>query len=38
MPRRVLTYLQDQGLDTGNMISSIGALLWLLGHCSCYSM
>ncbi|WP_050614655.1 cytochrome c oxidase subunit I [Bacillus testis] len=25
MPRRVFTYLPNQGLDTGNMISSVGA-------------
>lgn len=27
MPRRVFTYLPNQGLDTGNFISSIGAFL-----------
>ena len=25
MPRRVFTFLDDQGFDTGNMISTIGA-------------
>ncbi len=28
MPRRVYTYLPGQGLDTGNLISSIGAFSW----------
>lgn len=27
MPRRVFTYLPDQGLDAGNMISTIGAFM-----------
>ena len=27
MPRRVYTYLPDQGLDTGNLISTIGAFM-----------
>ncbi|WP_390628823.1 cytochrome c oxidase subunit I [Bacillus litorisediminis] len=26
MPRRIFTFLPDQGLDTGNLVSSIGAL------------
>jgi len=31
MPRRIATYLPGQGLDTGNLISSIGAILMALG-------
>jgi cytochrome c oxidase subunit I+III len=31
MPRRVYTYLPDQGLDTLNLISTIGAYLFALG-------
>lgn len=31
MPRRVFTYLPGQGLDTGNMISSIGAAFMGVG-------
>ncbi|MBA4537936.1 cytochrome c oxidase subunit I [Bacillus aquiflavi] len=27
MPRRIFTFLPDQGLDTGNFVSSIGAML-----------
>nr|WP_280518506.1 cytochrome c oxidase subunit I [Lederbergia wuyishanensis] len=31
MPRRIATYLPGQGLDTGNLISSVGAILMALG-------
>ncbi len=31
MPRRYWVFLHDQGLDLGNMISSIGALLMGVG-------
>lgn len=31
MPRRVFTYLPNQGLDTGNFISTVGAVLMGLG-------
>jgi cytochrome c oxidase subunit 1 len=31
MPRRVFTYLPGQGLETGNMISSIGAFFMAVG-------
>ncbi|MBS4198825.1 cytochrome ubiquinol oxidase subunit I [Bacillus sp. FJAT-49732] len=31
MPRRIATYLDGQGLNTGNFISSVGALLMGLG-------
>lgn len=31
MPRRVFTFLPDQGLDFGNLISSIGAILMGVG-------
>ncbi|WP_409275477.1 cytochrome c oxidase subunit I [Neobacillus sp. SCS-31] len=31
MPRRIFTFLPNQGLDTGNMVSSIGAFLMAAG-------
>ncbi|MDQ7863417.1 cbb3-type cytochrome c oxidase subunit I [Peribacillus frigoritolerans] len=31
MPRRVFTFLDDQGLNTGNMISTVGAFLMAFG-------
>lgn len=34
MPRRVATYLEGQGLELGNLISSIGALLMAIGAIS----
>ncbi|WP_199880764.1 cytochrome c oxidase subunit I [Bacillus massiliglaciei] len=31
MPRRVFTFLPDQGLDTGNAVSTVGAFLMAVG-------
>ena len=31
MPRRVFTFLDDQGLNTGNIISTVGAFLMAFG-------
>ena len=37
MPRRVLTYMDGQGWNTANLISTIGALLdGSRSYCSCY--
>ena len=37
MPRRVFTYMDGQGWNTANYISTIGALLMAVGcYCSCY--